>query len=114
MKNIKRTVAKNATANVVRGSATAAVAILLPHFLTHALDRDRFAAWSLMLQIAAYVGYLDFGLQTAVARFVAQATELEQWHRRKQLIITARTLLSGAALLGAVVIGAVILNLRHL
>jgi O-antigen/teichoic acid export membrane protein len=114
MNNPSHTVAKNATANLVRGGATAAVAILLPHFLTHALDRDRFAAWSLMLQIAAYVAYLDFGLQTAVARFIAQTTELEQWHRREQLIGTARTLLSGAALLGALVTGAVILNLQHI
>ena len=114
MNNPNHTVAKNATANLVRGGATAAVAILLPHFLTHALDHDRFAAWSLMLQIAAYVAYLDFGLQTAVARFIAQTTELEQLHRREQLIGTSRTLLTGAALLGALVTGAVILNLRHI
>jgi O-antigen/teichoic acid export membrane protein len=112
--NINRTVAKNATANLVRGGATAAVAILLPHTLTHALDRDRFAAWSLMLQIAAYVAYLDFGLQTAVARFIAQTTELEQFHRREQLIGTARTLLSGAAVLGVLATGAVILNIQHI
>jgi O-antigen/teichoic acid export membrane protein len=114
VKNVHRTVATNVTANLVRGGATAAVAVLLPHFLTHGLDRDRFAAWSLMLQIAAYVGYLDFGLQTAVARFVAQASELEQLRRREQLIGTARTLLIGAALLGTVVTGTVILNLQHL
>jgi O-antigen/teichoic acid export membrane protein len=111
--SLNRTVAKNAAANLVRGGATAAVAILLPHFLTHALDRDRFAAWSLMLQIAAYIYYLDFGLQTAVARFVAQATELEQLDRREQLISTARTLLIAAAFIGAVVTGVVTLNLRH-
>jgi O-antigen/teichoic acid export membrane protein len=112
--NINRTVAKNAAANLMRGGATAAVAFLLPHSLTHTLDRERFAAWSLMLQIAAYVAYLDFGLQTAVARFIAQTTELQQFERRERLIGTARTLLSGAAFLGALGIGAVVLNLQHL
>jgi O-antigen/teichoic acid export membrane protein len=102
------------TANLVRGGATAAVAVLLPHFLTHGLDRDRFAAWSLMLQIAAYVGYLDFGLQTATGRFVAQATELGELRRRERLIATARTLLMGAALIGAAVTGTVVLNMQHL
>ncbi len=113
MNKLNQTIAKNATANLLRGGATAAVALLLPHFLTHALDRDRFSAWSLMLQIAAYVGYLDFGLQTAVARFIAQTTELQQLDRREQLIGTARTLLSAAALLGALVIAVVILDIQH-
>jgi O-antigen/teichoic acid export membrane protein len=107
-------VVKNSSANVIRGSATAAVAILLPHFLTHTLDVGRFAAWSLMLQIAAYAGYLDFGLQTAIGRFVAQATELEQWQRRERLVATALAMLCAAALLAAIVIGFVIWHIRSI
>jgi O-antigen/teichoic acid export membrane protein len=107
-------VAKNSASNVIRGSATAAVAILLPHFLTHSLDVGRFAAWSLMLQIAAYAGYLDFGLQTAIGRFVAQATELEQWERRKHIVATAFSMLCGAGLLAAIVIGFIIWHIESL
>ena len=76
MMRVRATVIKNALANVMRGGATAVVSLVLPHFLVRSLDRDRFAAWSLMLQIAAYASYLDFGLQTAVARYVAHFTEL--------------------------------------
>ena len=108
MKTLGGLILKNSAANIIRGSASAVVAIALPHFLTHTLDPDRFAAWALMLQIAAYAGYLDFGLQTAIARFVAQSTAVEQWERREQLIATAFSLLIGAAGVAAIVIGVVI------
>jgi O-antigen/teichoic acid export membrane protein len=105
---------KNSAANIVRGSATALVALALPYFLTHTLEPSRFAAWSLMLQIAAYAGYLDFGLQTAIARFIAQATEMQEWVRRDRLIATALNFLIFAACLAAVVIGIVIWNIPSL
>jgi O-antigen/teichoic acid export membrane protein len=102
------TVAKNAIANVVRGGATAIVALALPHFLVKALDPGRFSAWSLILQIAAYASYLDFGLQTAVARFLAQAIELKQRERLQQLVSTALTLLASAGCLAFLVLASVV------
>ena len=95
------TLVKNALANVVRGGATAIVALTLPHFLTRALDHDRFAAWALMLQIASYVGYLDFGIQTAIARYLAQAMERGDDKLRDRLVSTAFAMLAvaGAAAL---------------
>jgi len=114
MKRLRFTVIKNAAANVVRGGASAVVALALPHFLTRTLDPDRFAAWSLMLQIAAYANYLDFGLQTAVARFLAQAMERGDEEGRDRLVSTAIGLLSAAALVALLAIGAVLAFLPHI
>lgn len=114
MKKLGITVVKNALANIVRGGATAVVAIALPHFLTRALDKDRFAAWALMLQIAAYASYLDFGLQTAVARYLAQAIELGDTERRDQLVSTAFGLLTGAGAVAFAVIGIIAWQLHHI
>jgi O-antigen/teichoic acid export membrane protein len=108
MQRLGFTVFRNAVANVVRGGASAIVALALPHFLVHALIPARFNAWSLILQIAAYAGYLDFGLQLAVSRFLAQAIELDQRERREKLISTALTLLSVAGVIALLVIGFVI------
>jgi O-antigen/teichoic acid export membrane protein len=105
---------KNALANVVRGGATAAVALALPHFLVHSLDADRFAGWSLMLQIAGFMSFFDFGLQTAVARFIAHALELEQHERVRKLIQTAFAMLSFAALLALSVVGIVVIYVGSL
>jgi O-antigen/teichoic acid export membrane protein len=109
MRPLRWLVAKNALSNVVRGGATAIVAVALPHFLAHNLDTDRFAAWSLILQIAAYASVLDFGLQTAVARFIAQAIELEQHDHIRKLIETALAMLSLAAVAALTIVGLVVL-----
>jgi O-antigen/teichoic acid export membrane protein len=104
MKQIGTIVAKNAFANLLRGGATAMVALALPHFLTHSLSHDRFAAWSLLLQLSAYTTYLDFGVQTAVARFLAGYMERGDEQHRDRLVSTALALLSLAAVLATVLI----------
>src|SRR5438034_7938800 len=91
---------KNAAANVVRGGASAMVAIVLPPFLTRMMSADNYGAWSLILQLSAYVGYLDFGIQTAVGRFVARANEKGDAGYRDQIVSTSFAALSAAAVLG--------------
>jgi O-antigen/teichoic acid export membrane protein len=66
------TFAKNSAANVVRMGMTSLIAILLPAYLTHHLPVQTYGAWVLILQLGAYVGYLDFGVQTAVAKYIAE------------------------------------------
>ena len=105
---------KNALANMVRASGSAVVALVLPHFLTRFLDHDHFAAWALMLNIAAYANYLDFGLQTAIARYVAQALERRDDASRDKVISTAFMLLAAGAFVSLFAIGAVLAFLPHL
>src|SRR5271163_1430 len=111
MKRFGRIVFKNAAANLLRGAVTAAVALALPHFLTRALSPERFGAWSLMVQIAACASYLDFGIQTAVARHVAQLTEGGNGTRLNRLFNTALALLAAAAGLALTVTGIVLWKL---
>lgn len=63
---------RNIGANFARAAAVSAVAILLPAFLTHHLPVKVYAAWVLIIQLGAYVTYFDLGIQTAVAKFVAE------------------------------------------
>lgn len=107
-------VIKNAIANVARGGAAAIVALLLPPFLTSALSPDRYSAWALLLQLSAYVFYLDFGLQTAVARFFAQSVEKSDLPRRDQIVNSAFVLLTVAGAIAFVVILGVSALLPHL
>jgi len=67
-----RTLASNSVANVIRLGATSLVAILLPAYLTHRLPLKTYSAWVLILQLSAYVGYLDFGVTTAVSKYIAE------------------------------------------
>ena len=63
---------RNSAANVARLGFTSLIAILLPAYLTHRLPVEIYGAWVLILQLGAYVGYLDFGVQTAVSKYIAE------------------------------------------
>jgi len=62
----------NVTASLARVAAVSLVALVLPAYLTHRLPVTTYAAWILILQLGAYVSYLDLGIQTGVSKFVAE------------------------------------------
>jgi O-antigen/teichoic acid export membrane protein len=93
------TTVKNAFANLCRGGAAALVALLLPPFLTRILSKDAYGTWLLILQLSTYVSLLDFGIQTAVGRFVAHHNELEEFQERDGIVSTALAILIGSGLL---------------
>ena len=91
---------KNAAANVARGSTAAMTAIILPPFLVRLMSADSYGTWSLVLQLSAYVGYLDFGIQTAVGRFVAHANEKRDLERRDAVVSTSFAALAAVGFFG--------------
>lgn len=64
-------IAKNSFFNIISGIISAIVTVALPPVLIRALGRDEFTAWVFILQLGAYLGYLNLGLQTAISRYVA-------------------------------------------
>jgi len=113
-KSIRLTILKNAVANVTRGTASALVALAVPPFLTRALPPEKYGAWALVLQLAAYVAYLEFGIQTAVGRFVAHSNERSDFEHRDRIVNTALVMLTAACFLAMVVIALLIFLLPRL
>jgi O-antigen/teichoic acid export membrane protein len=70
--NTARTFTSNAMLSIARLLLSTAVGFVLPSFLVHHLPVTTYAAWVLILQMSAYVGYLDFGIQTGIAKYVAE------------------------------------------
>ena len=68
--------AKNAVANLLRNGTGWVVLLLLPPLLVRMLDKPTYAVWLLLLQLAAYATAFDWGIQAAVARYVARAEAL--------------------------------------
>ena len=93
---------KNAAANLGRGSAGALVSVMLPPVLVRHMSRDVYSVWVLVLQIAAYAGYLNFGLQTAIGRYVAFTTEKRDFEQRDAVFSTALAGLWGSALVALI------------
>jgi len=58
-----------------------------------------YSIWVLVLQVAAYSSYLDFGLQTAVGRYIAIANEKHDPHQRDSVFSTALVGLSIASVI---------------
>ncbi|MBK9794915.1 MAG: hypothetical protein IPP58_00170 [Holophagaceae bacterium] len=92
-------------ANLASGAAGAVLAVVLPPFLLRSLDRDSFSVWSLLLQVGGYVGLLNFGLQTAIGRFVAHAEAAKDPGMRDRIVSTAMAILAWSALLGSITMG---------
>jgi O-antigen/teichoic acid export membrane protein len=71
-RKIAATFAQNSFINLIRTFLTAAIALVLPAYLTHRLSVQTYSAWVLILQLGAYVNYLDFGIQTGISKYVAE------------------------------------------
>lgn len=93
---------KSAAANIVRGGAAALVAFVLPPFLARMMPPPSYGAWLLILQLAGLVAYLDFGIQTAVGRYVAYANEASDPEHRDQIVSTSFLALAAAGALALV------------
>ena len=63
---------RNIVASLIRVLINGMVAWALPAYLTSRLSVSVYGAWVLILQMAALVSFLDIGIQTAVAKFVAE------------------------------------------
>jgi O-antigen/teichoic acid export membrane protein len=66
------TISRNIIASLARVVAVSLIALVLPAYLAHHLPVTTYAAWVLILQLGAYVSYLDLGIQTGVSKFVAE------------------------------------------
>jgi len=69
---VAATLSKNAGISLLRVGAISLIALVLPAYLTHRLPVNEYAAWVLILQLAAYITFLDLGIQTGIAKYVAQ------------------------------------------
>lgn len=104
MKSFKHLVIKNSVVNILGGGAGAFIVLVLPMILTRTLSTERFAAWCLILQTAAYAGYFNYGVQSAISNFVAYTGEHQDDDRRNRYVNSALALMAGLALLAFFII----------
>jgi O-antigen/teichoic acid export membrane protein len=95
---------KNSGANVARILAASLIALVLPPLLVRTLPRETYSTWVLILQLSAYANFFDFGVQTALGRFVARTDELQDFESRDQIVTTSFVILVGGAVLSLLLI----------
>jgi O-antigen/teichoic acid export membrane protein len=97
-------IASNAIANVFRLFAFGVVAVLLPAYLARHLPRDIYNTWVLVIQMGAYVGFLEIGIQTAVSKFIAEHHAAEDLKESSKVLTNAALMLAAAGAAGLIVI----------
>ena len=102
--SLAASITKNSAANVARLGFSSLIAIILPAYLTHRLPVEIYGAWVLILQLGAYVIYLDFGVQAAVSKYIAE------YDAKKDSQGCSRAASAGLAIIGAASIAGVLLT----
>ncbi len=95
---------QGSASNLVRMLLSMLVSLLLPPFLVHRMVPAEYSAWVLILQLSAYVTYLDFGVQTAIGKFVAEYDALGDRKAAREMVSSAFSLLSIASMAGCILV----------
>jgi O-antigen/teichoic acid export membrane protein len=72
-----------------------------------------YSAWILILQMSAYVSYLDLGIQTAIGKFVAEYDAVDNRDATRRMVSTAFSLLSIAAMAGFILVAVLTYLVPH-
>ena len=86
--------------SVGRLLATTLIALILPAYLAHHLPVKVYGAWVLILQMSAFVGFLDFGVQAGVAKYVAEYRARGDGEGARQRVSAGLAIMLAAAMLG--------------
>jgi O-antigen/teichoic acid export membrane protein len=100
----KRRILQGSASNLIRVILGMLISLVLPHFLVQHLGTAEYSAWVLILQLSAYVNFLDLGLQTAIGKFVAEYHTAGNNAAARKTVSTAFTVMVGAATIGAIAI----------
>src|ERR1700681_5115787 len=94
----RRKVLQGSASNLARVLLSMLVSLVLPPFLVHRMSAAEYSAWVLILQLSAYVALLDFGLQTAIGKFVAEYDASGNREASHGIVSTSFTILAVSAM----------------
>ena len=110
----KRKVLQGSASNLIRVLLSMLVSLVLPPFLVHHMAASEYSAWVLILQLSAYVNLLDFGLQTAIGKYVAEYDAGGHRDASHSLVSTSFTLLALAAAVACAAVAGLALSVPKL
>jgi O-antigen/teichoic acid export membrane protein len=97
-----RVYSRNVFLSLIKIFVFAASGVLLPAYLTHHVTPAFYGGLVLILQIASYIGYLDLGIQIAVAKYIAQFTAANETAECNQHASAGWAITSISAVVGLV------------
>ena len=101
----RKKVLQGSASNLLRLLLSLAFSLYVPHFLVHHMAAAEYSAWVLILQLAAYISYLEFGIQTAVSKFVAEYDTRGDRDELRRTVSSAFLLLTAGGGVGLAAVG---------
>ena len=83
---------KNSIANVIGVVGLIIIAFIMSPFLVSTLGDTKYGIWTIAVSFTGYMGLLDFGISSAVNKYVAQYNGLRDQQRINSIISTAMVL----------------------
>jgi O-antigen/teichoic acid export membrane protein len=105
LSSTKKKVLQGSAANLLQTLLAFTVSLIVPPFLVHHMQQAEYSAWVLILQISAYVSYLEIGIQTAIGKFIAEYHAAGDTAASGRVASTAFSILSILGAFGIVVLG---------
>ena len=101
-------VLKGSAANLIRLLLSVVMATALPPLLVRHLSQAEYSAWILILQLGTYVNLLDLGLQTVIAKLVAEYHAAGDHRAGHRLLSSSVTILAMVGTVGLALVGVLV------
>ena len=109
-----RKLLQGSASNVLRLLLSILLATVLPPLLTRHLSKPEYSAWVLILQLSTYISLLDLGLQTVIAKSVAEYHALGDEQANHRLLSSSFSLLTFVGAIGSGVVAVMVWKVPQL
>lgn len=109
----KKKFLQGSATNLLQMLLSLGVSLIIPPFLVHHMPTAEYSAWVLILQISAYINYLEIGFQTAIGKFVAEYHATGDTTASAKVASTAFSMMAIAGAIGMAAMAAVALAVPH-
>ena len=83
---------KNAIANIIGTFGLILIAFIMSPFLVSTLGDTKYGIWAIAVSFTGYMSLLDFGISSAVNKYVAQYNSLHDQQKINSIISTSMIL----------------------
>ncbi len=108
---------KNSTANIIGVAGLIIISFLLSPFLVQTLGDTKYGIWTIAVSFTGYMGLMDFGLSSAVIKYVSEYKGIGDQKKINSIISTSMVLFcmaSGAIILLSPFMADLIVNLINI
>ena len=107
MSVIAQKLAKGSILRIIEFFATAIIGLIMMPFVVHSLGDKMYGLWIFIGSFLGYYGLMDFGLNSAIQRFVSKAIGTSDNYDISKTVSTALVIFSAVGLLALIITGGI-------